>query len=40
MYVYFDRPYNEEIAISVLIVLIVQMVIHCVLKGAKRCGKN
>lgn len=39
MYVYYGLT-NKEDAIGVLIVFVVQMVIYCVLKGVKRCGKN
>ena len=40
MYVLFFRPYNEKMAIMFLAMFIGMVVIHCILKGAKQCGKN
>ena len=40
MYVYEFGFTDEKNASASLIVFVVQMVIYCVLKGAKRCGKN
>ena len=39
MYV-FIRPTNKKDAVAILGMFVLQMVIYCILKGAKECGKN
>ena len=40
MYVYEYGFTDEKVSIGFLGVFIVQVVMYCILKGVKRCGKN